>query len=119
MKLEVNPRTGSLAHRVKDDFRLLSQDTRSLLHQALSDELPTVRTKLANAASEKLDQGRQLLSKGRRIAREDLRLPLAAGSVVIGASALAVAALAGAAAWWFFRRNGTGSFERPIFSRGN
>jgi hypothetical protein len=114
MKLEVNPRTGSLAHRVKDDFRLLSQDTRSLLHQALSDELPSARTRLMNAASGKIDEGREWLAKNSKALRNDQRLPYLVGAV-------GLTLLAGAAGWWLFRQSGErgGIFDRPFFSNGN
>jgi hypothetical protein len=95
MKLALNPRTGSLAHRVRDDFRLLSQDTRSLLNQALNTELPSARRRLMDAAGGRFDQGRQWLSENSQALRQNPRLP-----ILIGAAGLA--ALAGAS-WFLFR----------------
>jgi hypothetical protein len=95
MKLALNPRTGSLAHRVRDDFRLLSQDTRSLLNQALNTELPSARRRLMDAAGGRLDQGRQWLSDNSQALRQNPRL-----TFLIGAAGLA--ALAGAS-WLLFR----------------
>lgn len=99
MKFAVNHRTGSLAQRVKEDFRMLSNDAKTLLRQALSDDLPQAGQKLMSAAGDRLDRGKALLaSRTRSFRRSDTRTPFLLG-------ALGVAALAGTAAWLLLRRS--------------
>lgn len=90
MKIPSNQRTGILALRVRDDLRLLSADTRTLLRQALSDSLPAAGRQILHTATDGLDRGRAWIVAGSRSIRRDERTP-----VVVGVVGLAV--LAGAA----------------------
>jgi hypothetical protein len=103
MRFPINQRTGSLAQRVREDFRLLSADTKHLLRQALTDELPAARQRIMRRASDGLGRSRAWLVSGTRQVRQDQRTPYILGAVV-------VAALAGVAflAWQKFS-NGFGA----------
>lgn len=100
MKLPLNPRTGSLAQRVREDFRLLSSDTKLLLRQALNDELPSAKRRILRSAGDGLDRGRNWLASGSRSLRRNERIPYFVG-------AIGVAAAAGLAwyAWQKFRES--------------
>lgn len=97
MNFSVNRRTGSLAQRVRDDLRLLSSDTKGLLRQALSEELPAARQQLLNVAGDSLGRGREWIRNGVRSFRREDRTPY-----LLGAVGLAV--LAGAA-WCLWSRS--------------
>ncbi|HEY8991515.1 MAG TPA: hypothetical protein VIM46_06035 [Luteolibacter sp.] len=83
----MNRQTHSLARRVRDDFRLLSADTRMLLHQALQRDLPEARDKLVDTAHQQLGRGRDWVAGRAQRIRADARTPY-----VVGAIGLAVAA---------------------------
>ena len=71
---------------------MLSADTKTLLRQALSDELPAAGQKILQSASDGLDRSRAWFISGTRTIRRDQRTPYVLGAV-------GVAALAGVA--WF------------------
>lgn len=98
MKFPINRRTGSLAQRVRDDIRLLSGDTKSLIRQALSEDLPAARQQLLSAASDSLGRGRAWVASSSRSLRRDERAPYVAGAV-------GLAILAGAA-WCLWSKYG-------------
>ncbi|MFD0892858.1 hypothetical protein KBB96_15660 [Luteolibacter ambystomatis] len=101
MRFPINQRTGSLAQRVREDFRLLSADTKHLLRQALTDELPAARQRIMRRASDGLGRSRAWLASGSQNIRKDQRTPYVLG-------AIGVAALAGVAylAWQKFSNGG-------------
>jgi len=102
MRFPINQRTGSLAQRVREDFRLLSADTKHLLRQALTDELPAARQRIMRRASDGLDRSRAWLVSNSRTIKQDQRTPYVLGA--IGVAALAVAYLA-----WMKFANGGGT----------
>lgn len=96
MKLPINQRTGSLVQRVREDFRLLSSDTKVLLRQALNDELPAAGQRILRSASDGLDRSRTWLADSSRNLRRNERTPYVLG-------AIGVAAIAGLA-WFAWQR---------------
>lgn len=96
----MNRQTHSLARRVRYDLRLLSADTRMLLHQALQRDLPEARDRIVDSAHQQFDRGRDWMVDCAREVRRDPRTPY-----VVGALGLAV--LAGVAfTWWRNSHNG-------------
>lgn len=106
MKFPINRRTSSLAQRVREDLRLLRSDTRTLLRQALSDELPAAGQQILHAATDGLDRGRAWVVSSSRSIRRDERTPYIVGAV-------GIAVLAGAA-WCLWSRFGCCSRNEPI-----
>jgi hypothetical protein len=98
MKFPLHRRTNSLAQRVREDLRLLQTDTKTLLRQALADDLPVAGQQILHAATDGLDRGRAWVVSNSRALRRDERMPY-----VVGAVGLAV--LAGAA-WCLWSRFG-------------
>jgi len=90
----MNRQTHSLAQRVRDDFRLLSADTRLLLQQALQRDLPDARNRLVDRAHQKIDSGRDWIRSSSRAIRRDPRTPY-----VVGALGLALVATLVWATW--------------------
>ncbi|MGC4016317.1 MAG: hypothetical protein QM755_17605 [Luteolibacter sp.] len=110
MRFPINQRTGSLAQRVREDFRLLSADTKSLLRQALTDELPAARQRIVRRATDRIDRSRAWLASGSQNIRQDQRTPYVLG-------AIGVAALAGVAylAWQKFANGSAGNGRLAVF----
>ncbi|WP_338289127.1 hypothetical protein [Luteolibacter sp. LG18] len=110
MRFPINQRTGSLAQRVRDDVRLLSSDTKSLLRQALNDELPAAKQRFVKTATDGIDRSRAWLITGSRTLRRDQRTPYVLGAV-------GVAALAGVAwlAWQKFSGGFGANGSRTVF----
>lgn len=106
MKFPINRRTSSLAQRVREDLRLLRSDTRTLLRQALSDELPSAGQQILHAATDGLDRGRAWVVSSSRSIRRDERTPYIAGAV-------GIAVLAGAA-WCLWSRFGCCSRNESV-----
>jgi hypothetical protein len=77
----MNRNTHSLAQRVRDDFRLLSADTRMLLQQALQRDLPDAGHWLLDSAHRKFDQGRSWVRGNSRALRQDPRTPYLVGAL--------------------------------------
>lgn len=81
MKFPIPPHTNALAKRVREDLRLLSTDTRTLLRRALADDLPTAGRQILHAATDGLDRGRSWIASGSRAIRRDERTPFVVGAV--------------------------------------
>jgi hypothetical protein len=94
MMHRMNRQTHSLAQRVRDDFRLLSADTRLLLQQALQRDLPDAGHRLADRAHRKIDSSRDWIRSSGRAIRRDPRAPY-----VVGALGLALVATLVWATW--------------------
>jgi hypothetical protein len=90
----MNRQTHSLAQRVRDDFRLLSADTRLLLQQALQRDLPDARDRLMDRAHRRIDSSRDWIRSSGRAIRRDPRTPY-----VVGALGLALVATLVWATW--------------------